>query len=286
MKGQETVVNKITEGFSGLSRRQKQVARFIADNEQFVAFASVAEVAEKAEVSAATVVRFCQALGYEGYIDLQAAMREQISFHRTAVQRLEEQLTNSIPRHDLLNQVFATDIQNIERTAESTTSDQLQAVVDEISRARQVLVVGGGATTGAVEYFAHALRVMGLSAQSLICGGEPLALALAFLKPEDVVVAIGFWRNLRSIVEAVQQARDIGAVTIGITDSRLSPLALLPDYRFVVATDSVAHGLSAVAVLSLLNAFVVFLSFDAPEQVVRSVRLVDETYRHNNLLAE
>jgi len=286
MKAHETVINRITQRFSGLSRRQKQVARFVADNEQFVAFSSVAEVAEKAEVSAATVVRFCQALGYEGYIDLQAAMREEISFHRTAIQRLEEQLTNSIPKDDLLNQVFATDIRNIERTAELTTSDELQAAVDEISQARHILVVGGGATTAAVEYLAHALQVMGLSAQSIICGGEPLALALALLKPEDVVVGIGFWRNLRSIVQAVQQAQEIGAATIGITDSRLSPLALLPEHRFVVATDSITHGLSAVATLSLLNAFVVLLSFGAPEQVVRSVRRVDETYKHNNLLVE
>ncbi len=282
----ETVSTKIAKAFPGLSRRQKQVARFVADNEQYVACAPVAEVAQKAGVSTATVVRFCQGLGYEGYIHLQTVLREQISFQRTAVQRLEEQLASPITKGDLLTQVFATDMHNIERTAALTASDHLQAAADRIRRARQILVVGGGATTAAVGFFAHALQVIGLSAQGIIGGGEPLALALAFLRPEDVVIGIGYWRNLRDVVEAIQQALEVGATTIGITDSRLSPLALLPEYRFLVATDGVAHSLSPVATLALLNVFVAILSFDAPEQVIRSVRLVDEAYRRNSLLAE
>jgi DNA-binding MurR/RpiR family transcriptional regulator len=62
--------------FSALTRKQKEVARFALDNEHFVAVASVTETALQAGVSTATVVRFCQALGYEGYRDLQAAIRQ------------------------------------------------------------------------------------------------------------------------------------------------------------------------------------------------------------------
>jgi hypothetical protein len=72
---EETVSAKITAAFPRLSRRQKQVARFAIDNEYCATFASAAEVGQKAGVSITTVVRFCQALGYEGYPHLQAAVR-------------------------------------------------------------------------------------------------------------------------------------------------------------------------------------------------------------------
>jgi DNA-binding MurR/RpiR family transcriptional regulator len=269
-----------------MSKKQREIARFILDNPDTVAFASAGDVGTRTQSSAATVVRFCQALGYEGYVELQATIRERMRLRRTMVQRLEERLADPIPQDDLLARVFAADIRNIERLAELTDSDRLQAAAAEIRRARQILVVGGGLTATVAGFFTHALRVIGLQARSVVGGGEPLALALAFLRPEDVVIGISFWRNLRDVVQAIQEAQDAGATTIGITDSKLSPLARWPDYSFLVATDGVAHSLSPVATLSLLNAFVAALSSDMPAQVVESLQLVDRAYRRSGLLAE
>lgn len=278
--------DKIVAALPRLSKKQKEIAHFILDNQDVVAFASASDVGAKTQSSAATVVRFCQALGYKGYVDLQATIREGMPLHRTMIQRLEERLADPIPQDDIPYRVFATDIRNIERTAALMTNDHLRAATAEIRRARQILVVGGGLTAMVAEYLAHALQVIGLPAQSVIGGGEPLALALAFVRPEDLVIGISFWRNLRDVVQAIQQAQDVGAKTIGITDSKLSPLARWPDYSFLVATDGVAHNLSPVATLSLLNAFMAALSFDMPAQVVESLRLVDGAYRRSGLLAE
>jgi DNA-binding MurR/RpiR family transcriptional regulator len=213
-------------------------------------------------------------------------VRESISFQRTALQRLEARLEAPIPREDVLARVFATDIANIERTAVLTADNQLQATVTALRGGRRILVVGDGLAAGLVSYLAHAFQVIGLPAQSVIGGGEPLGLALAFLEPEDGVVAIGFWRNLCDIVEAVHYANEVGAKTIGVTDNKLSPLARLTTYPFLVATDSVAHSLSPAATVSLLNAFVAALSLEMPEQVVDSLRRVEESYRRNDLLIE
>lgn len=278
--------DKIVAVLYQLSKKQKEIARFLLDHQDFVAFASASDVGAKTHTSAATVVRFCQALGYEGYVHLQAAIRERIPVHRTTVQRIEDRLTSPIPKEDLLARVFAADIRNIERTAVLTTNDRLQAAVAEMRRARQILVVGAGLAASLAVFLTHSLQAIGLPARSVTGGGEPLALALAFLQPEDVVMGISFWRNLRDVVGAVRQAREIGAKTIGITDSELAPLARLSDYPFLVATEGVAHGLSPASALSLLNAFVATLSLDMPEQVVESLRLVDEAYKRNDLLAK
>ena len=63
-----------------------------------------------------------------------------------------------------------------------------------------------------------------LPVRSVTGGEEPLALALAFLQPEDVVVGISFRRDPRDVVNAIQEARAVGAQSIGITDSELSPV--------------------------------------------------------------
>jgi len=67
MTDEVTFRETIISSFPGLTKKQKGVARFVLDNDHFLAFASAAELAQKVNVSTATVVRFCQALGYEGY---------------------------------------------------------------------------------------------------------------------------------------------------------------------------------------------------------------------------
>ena len=72
--------------FDTLSPKHKQLARFILDNEDMVVFASANEIAERVDASAATVVRFCRALGYDQYaIWLDSGMsvaRKQASLRR------------------------------------------------------------------------------------------------------------------------------------------------------------------------------------------------------------
>jgi DNA-binding MurR/RpiR family transcriptional regulator len=286
MTSEESVSVKIATAFPNLSRGQKQVARFVKGNEYFVAFASAAEVARKAIVSTATVVRFCQALGYEGYPHLQAAIRQRFPRFTTTVQRLEERLTSPIPESDLLARVFAADIDNVKHTMELVAPGNFEAAVAGICQATSILVAGGGVSAPPALFFGHSLRVMGFPVQIVTTGGVPLSLELGVLKPSDLLIAICFWRYLRETVEAMHWAKEIGAGRIVITDSELSPLAQLADYVFVAATDSIAYSISPVAPISLINAFVAALSLRRPQQTLAALRGVDAAYRESKLLLE
>ena len=57
----------ITERFDDFSRSQKDVARYIVDHLDEAAFQTAEELARRANTSSSTVVRFSQALGFEGF---------------------------------------------------------------------------------------------------------------------------------------------------------------------------------------------------------------------------
>src|SRR4029453_13037208 len=63
----------ITERFDEFSRSQKDVARYIGDHLDEGGFQTAEELARRANTSSSTVVRFSQALGFEGYPELQQA---------------------------------------------------------------------------------------------------------------------------------------------------------------------------------------------------------------------
>jgi len=286
MTADETVSARIAAAFPRLSRGQKQIARFVVGNEYFVAFASAAEVAQKVDVSPATVVRFCQALGYEGYPHLQEVIRQRFPRAAATVQKIEERLATPVPENDVLAQVFATDIDNIKHTMELVTPEAFESAVAEIEGATGILVVGGGISASATYFLAHSLKKMGFPVQAVTTGGMPLSLELSTLKPDDVLIGISFWRYYRETVEAMSRAKEMGAKRIAITDSELSPLARLADHVFLAATDGVAHSASPIASLALVNAFVAALAFRRPQQTLTALRSVDAGYQESQILLE
>ncbi len=267
------------------SRSHQKLARFILDNGLFIAFASATEVGDRTGVSAATVVRFCQSLGYEGYPELQAAVRSSLPTYLAKVQQLEK-TPPRLNQAKVPERAFNLDLQNLKRTMEFLDGNAFSGAVSALSRADSVLIVAGGISTAPAHYLAHSLKVIGLNARSVLNGGIPLALELVSLKPSDVFIGIGVWRYVIETVSAMDAARKIGATRIAITDSPVSPLAQRADFAFQVATDGAAHALSLTAMMALLNAFIASLSITRHAKTERALRELDAAYRERKLLVE
>src|SRR5437764_1740946 len=67
----------IRSRFDEFSRSQKDVAQYIVDHLDEAAFQTAEELARRANTSSSTVVRFSQALGFEGFPELQQAARDE-----------------------------------------------------------------------------------------------------------------------------------------------------------------------------------------------------------------
>ena len=155
---------RIAASLDGLSPKQKQLARFVLDNKYLVSFASANRVGESVGASAATVVRFAQSLGYDGFSGLRAAIREELPTYLTAAERIEKRLADPPRPHDIPQQVFHTDISNIERTANNLDAAQFNAALDAIVGADRVLIVGCGLSAAPVWFLTHSLKVIGFNA--------------------------------------------------------------------------------------------------------------------------
>src|ERR1700750_3426187 len=73
--GHQALSAYIRARFDDFSRSQKDVAQYIVDHLDEAAFQTAEELARRANTSSSTVVRFSQALGFEGFPELQAAAR-------------------------------------------------------------------------------------------------------------------------------------------------------------------------------------------------------------------
>ncbi len=281
---QQSLEQRISTAHSDLSPKHKRLARFILDNKYFMSFASASQAGEKTGTSAATVVRFAQSLGYEGFAEMQAAIRADLPSYMSAVERIQERLESSTEPDDLPQKVFYTDIANIERTANNLMAADLDGALRAIIEVRHIWVIGSGISSASAMYLAHSLKIIGFDARFNINEGLSLAVDAAQFGPDTLVIALDLWRYVRSTTNTLTTAKKHGAHIIAISDSIVSPVAQMADFAFEVAADGVAHSLSSTAVLSLINVIIASLSYLVPKQTMESLRRVDSNYLDNHLL--
>ncbi len=274
----------ITRLVDKLSPKQKKIAKYILDNPYFTSYASANDLGEKNNTTAATVVRFAQTLGYDGYPQLQDALRAELPNYLTTTARMQKRMSAETPPHSNLHQVFYTDIKNIEQTANSISEKNVNDTLDAIVNAKRIWVTGAGLSYAPVNFLTHSLKVMGFDAQNIQGDVLQSVVDLMRIKSDDLLIAIDLWRYVRKTVNAVSLAKEIGTPVVAITDSVVSPLAQLADITFEIATEGIAHSRSITALFSMLNVFVAMLADRVPEQVLENLKRVDEIYRANDLL--
>ena len=275
---------RIINSFEGLSPKQRDLARLLLDHEEVAAFASSQEIANQVGTSAATVVRFSRALGYQGYEDLQAAVRAGFPRTRTVAQKMAERIADGHPADRLARKVAQASVYNVQETLSRIGQAELAVAVDAVIRARQIYVLGSGLSSAAAVLAEHTLTSLGFSARALLNGGIGQALQMSHLTADDLVIGISLWRYIRSTVAAAETARHAGATVIALTDSPVAPIVGLADVVFVAETEGAAHSRSLAGILAVIDLLGAAVAARRPEASMAAIERIDRLYRQNDLL--
>ena len=125
----------IQERFDEFSRSQKDVARYIVDHLDEAAFLTAEELARRASTSSSTVVRFSQALGFEGYPELQQAAIEEYRTAGAAAASAASAGALFSFDHSELEGSLGADYANLEETARKLTREQVDGAVAALAEA-------------------------------------------------------------------------------------------------------------------------------------------------------
>src|SRR5437764_9866155 len=126
--GHQTLSAYIQARFDEFSRSQKDVAQYIVDHLDEVAFQTAEELARRANTSSSTVVRFSQALGFEGFPELQGSARDEYRRRRATP---EGAAATAAPLFSLdqspLESALVADHVNVEDTARKLSRSECDA---------------------------------------------------------------------------------------------------------------------------------------------------------------
>jgi DNA-binding MurR/RpiR family transcriptional regulator len=245
--------------FDECSRSQKDVAQYIVDHLDEAAFQTAEELARRANTSSSTVVRFSQALGFEGFPELQAAAREEYRrLHAKAPSNGNGSSGASTPLFSLDQNEFETaltaDHLNVEDTARKVSRSSVEALIEAIVSVDKVLVAGTDQMAFFASYLRHLLMLLDLRVDVVASPSQEALSRLGRIDTETLVIGLSAGRPHPLVVRAMKLARHRKARTAAITDATLSEVAKLAQIKLYYSSNSPAYVRSHTALLSLIQA--------------------------------
>ena len=246
---------------------------------------TAAKLGSLVDVSESTVVRFANVLGFEGYPELQQAMKAYIRTRLTSFQRVE--ITNKlIGDADILDKVLLSDIDKIKHTLELVDRKSFHAAVEKIVSARKIYVIGMRSASSLAGFLTFGFRMMFDNVRFVqTTSGSEIFEQLMDIGEEDVMLAISFPRYSKRIIDAVRYAKQAGADIVALTDGEGAPIAAHADQLLIAQSDMASFVDSLVAPLSIINAIIVAVAKEKGDELAQRLRRLENIWEEYDVYA-
>lgn len=245
-----TYEDRIRQERTNMSKSFAKLADFLLDSYVEAAFMTASELAHALNLDAATVVRFSQHLGYDGFPKLQREIRQRVK-NDLLIRPSQAEYSHSIP--GLANQAINDILQALERSRISLDTDALDRLVDKIGAARRIVILAEGPAQPSAYSMVMFLEEGGFPIYIARAGVTDLACTINTAATTDLIIAMEIAGQSPYIARALAEAQHKGIPTAAIVAS-----ASLASARYAdVVLAAQAHpsiGVGIVSVESIIHA--------------------------------
>ena len=248
------LVSTIKSHYPTLHAAEKKVADYVLEHGDEVTKITVTELAERSQVSDATVVRFCQKIGYKGFYQMKIALAQDVvhPMHEFQPSISQDRIGESI------HNIFTLTIQNLQETAYSIHADDVSNCVQLIDQCHALYLFAAGNSYPIASDAAYKFTKIGIP--TVHSPTPEMQVSSAYLMTDrDVALAISHSGGSKLVLTCLEIAKEQGAKTICITNFLKSPVGKISDYHITTTAhdnvfydDSVITRICEMAVIDTL----------------------------------
>ena len=268
------MVDRIKQVAPSLSRAERKVADAVLEDPAAVVDLSIAKLADAAGVSQPTVLRFCRAVGREGYRDFKVHLAQALVARPSFV---HAGIDPADPPEVYVRKVVDSTLSALLDARGAIDDEAVDRAVDALVRTAECgsIVFCGFGASGAVALDAATKFFFLVAPCFCYTDSHMQYMAAGTLSPDDVLVVISHTGRTRELIRTVALARDRGATVIAIT----SPGSPLADASSIVLaadvpedTDSYTPSVSRIVHLLLVDVLAVGIALRNGQDTETRVR--------------
>lgn len=258
----DEIFEQIARQRENMSKTHKKLADYILENRSTVPFLNISNLARLSGASEASIVRFCTQLGFSGYPDFKKALQATVEKRLSIRERL--QISGDAyddDNHTFVANIFKDDINSISATLEGLNMDTFFSVMDELQRAKHIVISANRSALSLGVFLEYYLRM--ILGDAVLLSQIPIIMEdeiIARFDENTAVIGITFYRYTKSTVHLMEYAHKRGCVTIALTDTLRSPVVPFAKYSLFAETRLPSLSETYAGPLSIVNAMIIYLS--------------------------
>jgi len=243
----QPILNEIANARSSLRKSEVKVAEYVLSQPEQVMHMRIVDLAQEAQVSEPTIVRFCRAIGCNGFQEFKVRIAQEMAVANNIGQFA---IVESDSIEDICSKIADTTIQRLHQIKSHLRPQQVALAASAISGAQRVEFYGYGAS-GAVATDAQHKFFRLQVATAAYSDPHMQAMSAVTLGKDDVVVAISQSGRTRDLLHSIDLAQQHGAIVVSLApqSTPVSEAADLPIFinieedteQFTPMTSRIAH---------------------------------------------
>ena len=226
MPNQSSFVSQIRKAIPDMRKSEVKVAHYVLENMDAVIHMRIVDLAQESQVSEPTIVRFCRALGLNGFQAFKVLLAQSNSnVHGIGQFEIAADDTSA----DIVKKIFDTSVTQIMKVRNYLDERQISDAVDALIKSKRVEFYGFGASGAVAMDAMHKFFRLQFSA---VAYSDPhmQSMSAVTLEKNDVVVAISQSGRTKDLLHAMTIAKEQGAHVISLSppNTPVSRLADLP----------------------------------------------------------
>ncbi|MBL4588632.1 MAG: MurR/RpiR family transcriptional regulator [Alphaproteobacteria bacterium] len=258
----------LSDRFDRLSNQLKKISQFVLENPNDTALKTTANLAQQIGVQPSSLIRFAQALDYDGFSEVQAIFKERLvkqlpgasENYSERIQGLrKEQSGENKQSLNFLDKFIDINCSALEHLGKDISPNDLEKAIELIKAAESVYILGQRRSFPAAAYMYYGMSQLSIRSYLIDSVGGLLKEQISQLGKNDVLIAITFPKYSENSLSAIRIARERGATIISITDSPISPVVLESDICFYTDVATISGFRSFSATMCLAQTLVINL---------------------------
>lgn len=236
---------------------ERRVVPFLRDESLVIELQSITKLADAAEVSTPTVIRLARKLGFDGFPDLQNAIRSELAERIKQPLAKLEALTPENRDDHIVNRFAHKAVENINQTIGQMDYARFDAAATLLAdRSLKLTLIGGRLTRPVAEHFANHLHILRPNVELLSASQNTWPQSILDMDRDTVLIIFDIRRYERKFERLAELAAPRQARIVLFTDQWGSPVENRADYCFRAMVQAPSSWDSMLALNFLVEAMV------------------------------
>jgi len=278
-----SLLQRVSARIGSMTPKARVIGDFILENPRKVIFMTTKELSHATGVSEATVIRFVNQLGYDGYSTFLQELRDIIDTELTLLDRVDL-ADMKAPENERFRRVIYSEIDNLKQLSEHLDLDTFNRAVDLLYCSRSIYVIGSRLSFALSYYMGWSLTKIRENIH-ILTGSDSTCIDWLTIAPEEALVIIfATTRYPNELIRIGKLVKRLGQTLLIITDGSQCPLIPFADLSIVAPSRHIPLIGSPTTLACLINFFPVELAGRYGTNLKTHQIKLEKVYLENDVL--